>query len=292
MTKARVNADNASADIQGVTAGTGLSGGGTSGTVTVTNDMATAMTTKGDLVVATGSGAYVRQGVGTNNQVLMADSAQADGVKYANEATATLTTTGDTLYASGANTLARLGIGSTGNVLTVAGGVPTWAAPAAGGMTVIASGSLAGTSVTISSIPSTFNNLQLVLQRPIMAAAGEGPLLRFNGETSGYYFTSTNAVNVQTFNEARLRLGSISDNTQSRSSQVIDIYDYKTSGPWKLCNILSIQNRSGNPSTFDIGRQIGASNVGGSGTAISSLTIFTDTSAGFTSGDYILYGVK
>lgn len=35
MTKARTNADNASADIQGVTAGTGLSGGGTSGVVTI-----------------------------------------------------------------------------------------------------------------------------------------------------------------------------------------------------------------------------------------------------------------
>lgn len=40
MSKARVNADNASADIQGVTAGTGLSGGGTSGTVTVSLDTA------------------------------------------------------------------------------------------------------------------------------------------------------------------------------------------------------------------------------------------------------------
>lgn len=38
MTKARVNADNASADIQGVTAGTGLTGGGTSGTVTLDVD--------------------------------------------------------------------------------------------------------------------------------------------------------------------------------------------------------------------------------------------------------------
>jgi hypothetical protein len=45
---------------------------------------------------------------------------------------ALLTTTGDTIYASGASTPARLGIGSTGQVLTVAGGVPSWATPAAG----------------------------------------------------------------------------------------------------------------------------------------------------------------
>lgn len=43
------------------------------------------------------------------------------------------TTLGDLAYSSAtANTNTRLGIGSTGNVLTVAGGVPTWAAPAAG----------------------------------------------------------------------------------------------------------------------------------------------------------------
>ena len=73
-------------DIEGVTAGTGISGGGTSGTVTVTNSMATAMTTKGDIVVATGSGTFVRQGVGTNGQVLTADSAQADGVIWSTPA--------------------------------------------------------------------------------------------------------------------------------------------------------------------------------------------------------------
>lgn len=70
-------------DIEGVTAGTGISGGGTSGTVTITNSMATAMTTKGDIIVATGSGTFVRQGVGTNGQILTADSAEADGVKWA-----------------------------------------------------------------------------------------------------------------------------------------------------------------------------------------------------------------
>ena len=43
-----------------------------------------------------------------------------------------MTTTGDTIYSSSGSTPARLGIGSTGQVLTVAGGVPSWAAPAGG----------------------------------------------------------------------------------------------------------------------------------------------------------------
>ncbi len=81
-------------DITGVTAGVGISGGGTSGDVTVTNSMATAMTTKGDLVVATGSGTFVRQAVGTNGQVLTADSAQADGVTWATPSTGALVLTG------------------------------------------------------------------------------------------------------------------------------------------------------------------------------------------------------
>jgi hypothetical protein len=41
------------------------------------------VTTKGDLIVATGSGTLVRQGVGANGTVLTADSAEADGVKWA-----------------------------------------------------------------------------------------------------------------------------------------------------------------------------------------------------------------
>jgi hypothetical protein len=50
---------------------------------------------------------------------------------------ALLTTTGDTIYASGASTPARLGIGSSGQVLTVAGGVPSWATPATGALTLL-----------------------------------------------------------------------------------------------------------------------------------------------------------
>ena len=59
-----------SGDISGVTAGTGISGGGTSGTVTITNSMATAITTAGDLIKGTGSGTFDRLGIGSSGQVL------------------------------------------------------------------------------------------------------------------------------------------------------------------------------------------------------------------------------
>jgi hypothetical protein len=57
-------------DITAVTAGTGISGGGTSGAVTITNDMATTITTNGDLLYGTGSGTYTRRGIGSTGQVL------------------------------------------------------------------------------------------------------------------------------------------------------------------------------------------------------------------------------
>jgi len=65
---------NDQGDITGVTAGTGISGGGTSGTVTVTNDMATTITAAGDIVVGTGSGTYDNLPIGTTAQVLTADT--------------------------------------------------------------------------------------------------------------------------------------------------------------------------------------------------------------------------
>ena len=44
-----------------------------------------------------------------------------------------MTTTGDMVYSSSGSTPARLGIGTTGQVITVAGGIPSWATPAGGG---------------------------------------------------------------------------------------------------------------------------------------------------------------
>jgi hypothetical protein len=67
-------ASGATGDIEGVTAGVGITGGGTSGTVTITNDMATTITASGDIVVGTGSGTYDNLPIGTTGQVLTADT--------------------------------------------------------------------------------------------------------------------------------------------------------------------------------------------------------------------------
>ena len=76
-------ASGATGDIEGVTAGIGISGGGTSGTVTVTNSMATAIDAKGDLIGGTGADAFDRLAVGADGTQLVADSAEATGLKWA-----------------------------------------------------------------------------------------------------------------------------------------------------------------------------------------------------------------
>jgi hypothetical protein len=69
-------------DITAVTAGTGISGGGTSGAVTITNSMATEIAAKGDLIVGTGSQTFDNLTVGANDLLLTAASGEATGLKY------------------------------------------------------------------------------------------------------------------------------------------------------------------------------------------------------------------
>jgi hypothetical protein len=88
---------------------------------------------KGDLIVATAADTVSRLAVGTNNTRLVADSAQATGLKYvADTQNTVIDAEGDLLVGDAADLVQRLAIGTTNQVLTVdttIDGKVKWAAP-------------------------------------------------------------------------------------------------------------------------------------------------------------------
>jgi hypothetical protein len=81
---------------------------------------------------------------------------------------------GALLSATAASTPAVLPVGTNDQVLTADSSTSTglkWATAAAGGMTLISTTNLSGTSVTLTSIPSTYKNLFIVVRSMTMANA-------------------------------------------------------------------------------------------------------------------------
>jgi hypothetical protein len=115
-----------------------------------TSDEGYDLSTKGDIHGFSTVNAAVT--VGSNDQIIYADSANALGVAYGASAKSVLSTTGDLLYASGANTLQRLAATTSGHVLTAqgAGVAPVWAAAGGGNASTVFT-SLTGGSFSSSS---------------------------------------------------------------------------------------------------------------------------------------------
>ena len=157
-------------DITEVVAGTGISGGGTSGSVTITNTVATEFDAKGDLVVGTGADTFDKLSAGTNDHRLVAASGETTGLKYvADTQNTVIDAAGDLLYGTAADTVGRLAIGTAGQVLKVNSGAtaPEWgAAAAAAGMTFINRTTFTTSSgFNLDSIfTSTYENYKVVIQ--------------------------------------------------------------------------------------------------------------------------------
>jgi hypothetical protein len=84
------------------------------------------VTTKGDILAATGANDLARLGVGSNDQVLKAASGEAMGLKWGiSPVEDKVTTKGDILVATAADTLSRLGVGSDGQSIVAASGETT-----------------------------------------------------------------------------------------------------------------------------------------------------------------------
>jgi hypothetical protein len=108
---------------------------------------------------------------------------------------------GDIFYANTTTTLAKLAIGSTGQVVTVAGGVPTWATPAAPGTGTVTSVGGTGTvnGITLTGTVTSTGSLTLggTLSGVSLTTQVTGTLPTANGGTGN---TNGTVAKLQTTN--------------------------------------------------------------------------------------------
>ena len=207
----------------------------------------------------------------------------------AKTAKSTLSTTGDIYYASSANTPARLGIGSTDQVLKVSGGVPAWATPAAGGgMTLLSTTALSGSSVTISSIDQTYKNLFIFINNVYNSTNCE-LRLRVNGDTAsnyryGYLQLYQGTAGAYTGSAAHL------DITNCRTTSTDNVYAQITIPRYAETELHAIYGSGRGQDTSSIFHWT-FDHTYTSTTAISSITILPSVGT-MSGGTVYIYGVK
>ena len=210
------------------------------------------------------------------------------------------TTAGDIAYrAATANAKTRLGIGTAGQVLAVNSGAtaPEWISIATGGMTLINTGgtTLTGASVSVTSIPGTYNYLYGVIRNFKPASDTQHFRMRFNNDTGAnrhLYQASLAAQSDvglnQSFNDTALYISATADNSVATNLIIFEVYDYANTTTWKFTNSRAITVNSTTNTNVNYMTTVGIYNQTG---AITELNFFP-TSGNFTSGTLYLYGVK
>ena len=202
------------------------------------------LTTKGDIIAATGASTPARLAVGTNDQVLIADSTTATGIK--------------------------------------------WGAAPAGGMTQLATGTLSGASVTISSISGSYRNLMLIVRNQY-TTGGDVLWIRLNsGSGTNYFYSnirSSSATTSVNADQTQWGLQTTASTTDTKSSATLFIYDYADANAYKNATWSTASFGAAMQATF------GGGSWTGSTAAITSIQMLT-SGGNWAGGTYTLYGVK
>lgn len=164
-----------------------------------------------------------------------------------------------------------------------------WAAAASGGETLISTTTLTGSSVLLDNIPSTYNDLKLIIRDYLPASDNYSLRMRYNDDANANrHRTGIDLAFGGAFNDTSVNISAGNDNSVSESLIWVFIPDYTNTTTWQLNDSLSIVTDATTTANFQIWRQWGVYNQTG---AISSLRLLPE-SGNFTSGTALLYGVK
>ena len=229
---------NDQGDITGITASSPLTGGGTSGAITL-----------GILSGTTSNlGAVQLSDSTSSTSTSLAATANAVKTTYdlANAAIpkSLIDAAGDLIVGTAADTAGRLAIGTNGQVLQSNGTTAVWATPASGGgYTSIATGTLSSAALNITSIPGTYKALVLEL-RDITKGSAFDVNMQFNSDSGTNY---GNVIN-RNVNNTLSTIGAIAATAMTingsgfkASTQynqiIVKIDGYAQTDMWKVCTM-------------------------------------------------------
>lgn len=199
---------------------------------------------------------------------------------------------GDLIYGSAADTAARLAIGTAGQILQVNSGAtaPEWITPAgAASMTQLATGTLSGSQLSLTSISQSYKDLILIL-RNYQCSNFEGHYLRVNSVSSTNAYRTTRVTD--TIGSTSADFGLLSDNVDTGNNGnfcIMKFNDYANTTSRKTIDFTNSYKAEGVVSPPDR-VTIGAVSTVAT-TAISSIQTYINT-RNWSGGTYILYGVS
>ena len=158
-----------------------------------------------------------------------------------------------------------------------------------GSMTELASGTLSGASVTLSSISQNYRDLYLVINGYRVSDNASTPFVGVNGNASGDIYGAAFHPNgnTQSFNYIQpcatrtVRTGSFDNNAY------VYFYNYTTST--RKAMQAGGTYYDGSAENYYFGGWIGGNRSAG---AVTSINILLNSTYTYTAGTYILYGVK
>ena len=199
-----------------------------------------------------------------------------------------ITTEGDLIIGGTGGIPERFAKGDNDEILQIIDDEIQWAPFSGGGQALLSTTTLTGSSVSITSIPSSYKSLRLVIRNYTPDTDGSSLRMTFNNSVAAHIeATGAAGTSPQAFETS----GSIcrpTDNAVSASAIVVNLHDYANTTGWKVGDILSAVPDSTDPTEVGHRTLLLATNIT---SAISSIQLFPD-SGDFSSGTALLYGVN